>query len=162
MITSSDKNVELTFEQLQQIDVAQKQLANIQSEVSLATKNLGVLGKDCDKVTKERIWQEELLANLNTEVAKKSAELERMNSEIATVDALLKDNTEKAKTVGNSNEIKRTELKQIEAELLSAKSKHEEAIISFDKQNTQLQKEIASVQKAKDAFSKAIEAVEWN
>ena len=77
-------NVKLTLEQLQQIDAVQTQLANLNTQLAVATKNLKVITNDSNRLAKERIAAETLLADLTTqnETLKKSVDTltETLNS----------------------------------------------------------------------------------
>ena len=56
-------NPTLTFDQLQAIDVAQKTLANLQSEITNATKILKGTKMECDRAIKAQAYHEGLLAD---------------------------------------------------------------------------------------------------
>jgi len=61
MIDTPTDNVKLSFDQLQAIDFTQKKLANLESEIKIANKNLKIVITDCDKVIKEKAYREEQL-----------------------------------------------------------------------------------------------------
>ena len=77
-------NVKLTLEQLQQIDAVESKLAELNTQLAVATKNLKVITNDSNRLAKERIAAETLLADLTTqnETLKKSVDslTETLNS----------------------------------------------------------------------------------
>jgi chromosome segregation ATPase len=69
-------NVKLTLEQLQQIDAVETKLAELNTQIAVANKNLRVITNDSNRLAKERISAEALLADLTTqnETLKKSVD----------------------------------------------------------------------------------------
>lgn len=69
-------NVKLTLEQLQQIDAVETKLAELNTQIAVANKNLRVITNDSNRLAKERISAETLLADLTTqnETLKKSVD----------------------------------------------------------------------------------------
>jgi chromosome segregation ATPase len=69
-------NVKLTLEQLQQIDAVESKLAELNTQIAVANKNLKVITNDSNRLAKERIAAETLLADLTTqnETLKKSVD----------------------------------------------------------------------------------------
>ena len=84
MQTSPNENVKLTFEQMQQIDVVEKRLANLQIEVSLATKLLTETRLDSERLTKERIYQNGLLSDLLRKVEEADLKYGKLLEDIKT------------------------------------------------------------------------------
>lgn len=82
MLNQETKNVELSFDQLQAIDQSKKILANLESEVSIATRNLRILKGDTDRATKENIYQNELLTNVSAQVIEKQKKASELDEEI--------------------------------------------------------------------------------
>jgi hypothetical protein len=82
MIDTPNENVKLTFDQLQAIDVTEKRLANLESEVNIATKSLRVAKLDADRATKENIYQNELLAIVTAQVAEKQNRATQLDEQI--------------------------------------------------------------------------------
>lgn len=97
-----NKNVQLTFEQLQQINVVENRLGNLQNEIALAVKLLPETRNDLEQATKNKLYQEELLAivsvkvsekqsistNLDEVILEKRVELNQLLSEISTKKSL--------------------------------------------------------------------------
>lgn len=82
MIDEPTKNPELSFDQLQAIDVVQKRLSNLEAEIAIAAKNLSIEKKEVVKATKEREYQEELLAKLNAQVPALQAEKDKIEAAV--------------------------------------------------------------------------------
>lgn len=161
MIETPSKNVELTFEQLQQIDVVQKNLANLHNETSIATKLLIVTRKDTEKATKEKVYQEELLADLKIKTEVAEDKLKKVLSALESSEITLKDNIEKAKTVGIANETKNQELYKKEIEIKVSEEQYQKNVEDFNIKFNQLLEDQLSINTAKNAFLKAIETVKW-
>lgn len=69
MITNPEENnIKLTSEQTQAIEETKSRLMNLEVEISIANKNLKALKSDTERITKEKIYQEELLAKVNTQI----------------------------------------------------------------------------------------------
>jgi hypothetical protein len=75
-------NPTLTFDQLQAIDVAQKTLANLQSEITNATKVLKGTKMESDRAVKEKVYQEELLSDLTLQVESKTITISTLDKDI--------------------------------------------------------------------------------
>jgi chromosome segregation ATPase len=88
---NTSANPTLTFDQLQAIDVAQKTLANLQSEINNATKVLKGTKMECDRAVKNQAYNEELLGNLTTQVETKTKELADLKESITEKTAMLNE-----------------------------------------------------------------------
>jgi len=89
MLNQETENVKLDFEQLQKIDVVQKRLANLESEINIASKNLTALKKDTDRIYKEKTYQEELLADLTSKTDDKKLQSSKLDESITEHTAML-------------------------------------------------------------------------
>lgn len=161
MLDTPIENVKLTFEQLQQIDVFQKTLANINNEISINSKLLIGQRADCEKATKETAYQKELLSDLETKVDSTKKQLEELSSEVTSSQNLLDENTEKNKSLGVENQSRSEELNQKEKELENKFLEHDTEEKEFNIKFNQLSEDQLSVKTAKDAFLKALETVTW-
>lgn len=125
---SSEPTIKLQIEQLQQLEVFQKRLANLESEVGIAQKTLLATKKDSERAVADRKYQEEQLATTTKafEMAKTnlaslqsthlatSATLDKINAEITdkTKVSLAKDKEladREAKVVAKESEIEALE-----------------------------------------------------
>lgn len=161
MVESPNANVALTFEQLQQIEVTKGILRNLEAETAIATKNLSILQKEVVKATKEREYQEELCTSLSVEMGKKEVEKSSLESSMLQI--------------ANALEISKTERTRIEKEILDQEedirtrelslkeredkhsSLHEELLA--EARNLELDRN--AIEKAKEAFERAVLAVNW-
>lgn len=82
MLTQPENNITLSSEQSQAIEEVKNRLANIESEVSIATKNLRVIKADSEKAIKDKAYQEELLVSVSAQVVEKQSILDNLNSSI--------------------------------------------------------------------------------
>lgn len=98
MLNNNETNITYSKEQSQAIEGVKTTLLNLESEVSIAQKNLRAIKSETERVTKEKIYQEECLndVSIKVEIAKnsldemsqtlqdKNSELAHLNSEIVT------------------------------------------------------------------------------
>jgi len=89
MLTQPENTIKLSDEQLLAIEETKSRLTNLEAEISIANKNLKGIKLENEKAIKEKIATEELLANLNVEVAKLSEEKERLINKVAEGETLL-------------------------------------------------------------------------
>jgi septal ring factor EnvC (AmiA/AmiB activator) len=75
MLDAPTGNIKLTLEQLQQLDMFNDRLANIQNEIKSANKILTAAKNDCDRITKERDYQQTLLDKVNQDLEEKQAKV---------------------------------------------------------------------------------------
>lgn len=161
MLENSPQNVKLTFDQLQQIDVAEKRLAHLQIEVSLATKLLTETRLDCEKVTKEKIYQEGLLADINSQLSSATLKHDKLLEDIKASEGILNSNTEKSVTIGLANEKKEKDLNERESKIIEREIEHSKKEKDFITNSNNLSKEKSLVENAKGAFLKATESITW-
>lgn len=96
MLNQPENNIKLTDAQLQAIEEVKNRLSNMESEVTIATKNLKVIKQDTEKAIKERAYEEERLdsivkqikpledkkVELESAIIEKLTELGKINSDI--------------------------------------------------------------------------------
>jgi hypothetical protein len=139
MLNQETENVKLTFEQLRQIDVVQKRLSNLESEITIATKNLNALKKDTDRIYKEKMYQEELLANLTTQTDTKKLELIKLGESITEHSNILnkliteyKEHTEKMTIEKDEHSVKGERISKKEIELNEKSSELNEKLKEYE------------------------------
>lgn len=161
MIDSPNENVKLTFEQLQQIDVVEKQLANLQSEIVNANKILKGTKMEADRATKEKIYQEQLLEDVKIQVEgfnnKKNELINDINNATTELNKIKKETTELNKQNYDQKTELDTKIKQFDEDTLEYNKKVED----FNIQSGKLLEDQLSIKTAKDAFLKATETVIW-
>lgn len=109
-----ESNAKLTFDQLQAIDVTQKRLANLESEVNIATKSLKVAKLDADRATKENLYQNELLGIVTAQVAEKQKKSTELDEQILEKSNELRTISQKVAEFTSKQTIKEMELKDRE------------------------------------------------
>lgn len=159
MIENTEANVKLTFEQLQQIDVTQKRLANLANEVNIASKKLNEERALCERVTKERMYQEELLADLTAKVGELKSHHFELNGHVQVSSELLVTNTQKAQEIATMSEQKLMELKEREDKLTSDERDFVEKKKEFNADFNKLSEDKVLVQSAKNVIKNAIESI---
>lgn len=161
MIDTPTENVALTFEQMQQIDVVQKKLSNIQNEIVLASKLLNQTKLECQNVTKEKVYQEELLDTLKIKVSEIKNIHEDLNGKVELSKNTLEENNRKSKEIIQLYESKSIELKDKEEFLNIKIENHTKNVEEFKKESKNLLEEKKLVDNAKSIFSKALESITW-
>lgn len=155
MINSSDKNPELTFDQLQAMDVVQKRLSNLETEISIAQKNLLIEKKEVVKATKEREYQEELLGKLNAEIPLLEEKKEKL--EIA-----IKEMEDYLTRASDEDRMFKTEQTKIESEHVERENSIREKEIKLMNQSESLRKEVSEFKVEKEKlldFKEALSVV---
>jgi len=161
MITTPEPVIVLNEEQSKREETAKMRLSNLESEVGIATKNLGVLNKDIEKAIKEKKYQEELLEVLSPKVVQKERELEKLQSSLDQVERSLSVTLEREQSVLDAAALKTAELADREAKLALKESQliSQEEAFSTESQKQSEEREV--LQKAYDAFSEALKTITW-
>lgn len=91
-------NVKFTAEQTEAVEESKRRLLNLESEISIASKNLKVIKAETEKAIKEKSYQEDLLANINGQVISAQNKFNELNESIIKAsDSLSSINQEIAK-----------------------------------------------------------------
>ena len=161
MIDSPNENVKLTFEQLQKIDVVNKQLANLQSEIANAQKILKGTKLECDRAVKEKLYQEELSVGLVEQVKTLTAQKDGLVQEVTDFTTALNTLKEKTNEINKQNYEREAELIARMKDLKSKEDAFNAKVSDFTIQSSKLLEDQLSIQTAKEAFLKATETVTW-
>lgn len=161
MIDSPTENVKLTFEQLQQIDVVEKRLSNLQSEIANANKILKGTKSECDRALKEKLYQEELAFNLASQIKELTTSRDNLAKEITLSTQALEDTKKTSKDLSESNYAKTDELLKREQKISQSETEHLLKVEDFNNKYNQLLDDKNAISTAKEAFLKAIETVTW-
>lgn len=161
MIDTPTENVKLTFEQLQQIDVFQKTLANINNEISINTKFLISERAECEKATKETIYQKELLGELETKVESIKIRLKDLGDNLNINRIELEEINKKSQTLGLVNQTRSEELDKKDKDLKINLEEYNKELEIFNVKFKELLEDQFSVNSAKEAFLKALETITW-
>ena len=96
MLNQPENTIKLSDEQTLAIEETKNRLANLEAEISIATKNFKTIKQDTEKAIKERVYEEERLnsivnqikpledkkVELESAIIEKLAELGKINSDI--------------------------------------------------------------------------------
>jgi len=118
--------IKLTDDQSRAIDETKRTLLNLESEISIASKNLKVTKADNEKLIKERIYQEELLNTITSKVNLVQTTLTELESNIADKTKELTKLNKKIETLENDILIKEANLKDREEKIIIEEKKQEE------------------------------------
>lgn len=161
MLTAPEPTIVLSDEQIAAIEVAQARLINIQSEVELAAKNLGVIKKDTTKAVAERLFEEKSKETLQSEINDLLLNKQSLISDVASLE------TEHSRIVTEINELsssldaRQKELEEREEAITS----HEVAYCAQKKELdvvvVKVNQDLLEIGKAKAAFLTACETVSW-
>ncbi len=124
MINEPTSNPTLTFDQLQAQDASQKILANLQSEINIATKVLKGTKLESDRAVKDKAYQEELLANVKIQVEEETKQANYLTSEIAQSNVILGKLNDEINTKTETQKKKDTALQDRETNLVKAENEY--------------------------------------
>ena len=161
MIEQPNANVALTFEQLQQIDTAQNRLKNLESEIAIANRNLGIVNKDVVKATKEREYQEELKANVEKSFADKQAEHETLKQSLAEMNDALTESREEIITNAKKHSDKTLELENREKAVVQSETEVAKKLAELKTESDKHNEMRSKIESAQKAFSEATKTVVW-
>lgn len=161
MIDSPNENVKLTFEQMQQIDIVQKRLSVLESEITSATKILKGTKSECDRAVKEKLYQEELLANIKEVVEQFTVKKDNLVLEIISHTTEIDNLKEKTTQLNKENYDKESDIIARTKDLDNAEYNFNQKVQDFSTKTNQLLEDQLSIKTAKDAFLKATETVSW-
>jgi len=162
MIISPESNIPLTPEHDAEIAEAKKILNNIESEVSIATKNLRVIKQDWEKLTKDRIYQEELLEDLGGKVEAHKDILGSLNLSISESQIELSKTIEKNELLKKELSLMEDDIKVRKENLEKAEKELEKKVQEVSLQVSELNSDKLLIKKSKDAFTEALKTVTWN
>ena len=161
MLFGTEKNVELTFEQLQQIDVHKKILANLESEVLSAQKVLAGTKLECERAIKDLAYRNDLLSEIEPKIKSKRDELQELNRMVGEINAVKEKQEEEIRTANKIMSDKEQELRERDAKLSISEQEHNKKVEEHNKKSDELSKHKEMVETAKNAFLKATETVKW-
>lgn len=161
MVITPEPIIKLTPEQEASLATYQLRLANLENEISIASRNLRVIKQDTEKIVKEKIYQQELYDQAKAQAEKESEKLATINSEVGTAQIELDKITELHKTTTLQIEFERKEIADRETVLSASESSLKNEQDYFNIKSSQLLEEQNAVNTAKEAFLKATETVSW-
>jgi len=161
MINSSDKNVELTFEQLEQLDVFSKRLSALENNITITSKNLNVLMKEVIKATREKEYQEELLSTTTVAIERKKAELASLENSVRLKEEEIARFTSDEQARKQTLEQKETDIAEriIKLEETENQIREQQESVRAETEKQAIDRE--NLNKSMEAFSEAIKTVTW-
>jgi len=141
MIETPNENVKLSFDQMQAIDLTQKRLSILESEIAVCQKVLRGTKLESDRAIKEKAYQNELLDSVNKQLSEKQSILSKLDEEI-----LVKSN-EKAQLLSyvannkDAQEKREMELKDKEDKVVALEVSSQESINDLKALQVQFQEE---------------------
>ena len=160
-IEQPNENIKLSLEQLQQIDIVQKRLSVLESEITNANKVLKGTKMEIDRVVKEKAYQEELLAKLLENTKKAKIEYEELLSNVKISKKILLDNQEKSRVISSSIDNKSQDISKREKQLIVNEKSHDKNVSDFNQKNEKFLKDRSSLEKAQSILLEAIKSVSW-
>jgi predicted nucleic acid-binding Zn-ribbon protein len=161
MIITPTENTKLQPDQLTQLEEFQKRLSNLEIENVSAAKILKVSKSDLEKVVKERLYQEELLAKLEKQTEEKTKELEDLNGKCEVSKKTLESDSHQLDEIKMALTEQKSQLEEKERVLISREKDVEEKENKANLFVEEVLKEKSAVEEAKKAFVKAVEFVVW-
>ena len=161
MITEPHKSVALTFEQLQQIEIAKETLNNLANETEIASRNLVVVKKDVEKAAKERIYQEELLADLGKSLADKQASHEALKQQLSDTANTLSKHQDEIVYINKKHADKASELDARETAISKSEEEIATRLNALKIEENRQKEERVKLDTALKSFSEATKTVVW-
>lgn len=114
MLNNNETTVAFTQEQTEQINEYQTRLSNIESEVSIAQKNLKAIKAESERAIKDTSYQEGLLSEVTNKVEILKSQADELEVRIQDSIDILNKLREEVKSESVDHEAKSTELKNRE------------------------------------------------
>lgn len=133
MLNQPDKEIKLSDEQKLAIEKTQSRLSILETEISIATKNLKVIKGDIEKAVKENSYLEDTKVSLTTEVETLKANKEKLETAVKEANehlAKIKEEdlfmkAEQSKVLSDQSE-RENKLREEEKNLENSKVAHRE------------------------------------
>lgn len=149
-------NVELTFEQLQQIATVKDRVTKLETEINLAATKLTQTRKELEVATKAKEYEEGLLAEVTSQKESVIKQLQVSKEELETAKDTVLITTQKANELMASAEIRDTKSKNELDKLKLDQEVHLKNIEAFQAKNNKFEQEKFEVSKARKILETAI------
>lgn len=161
MINNPEPSTKLTDEQTKQLQVFYTRLTNLQTETSIATKNLEMLREETIKVSLEKKYTEDTLRDLREKLDQAAKEVdEHVKLVVKSQEELVSHREERGKT-DKHHSSKQKELAAREEEVVKSENMLKSLQEDLSHTSKMLSAERLEVDKAKEAFLHATESVVW-
>ena len=141
MITQPESNTKLDESQLKAIEETKTRLINLESEISIATKNLRVIKAETESVTKEHIYQVGLLSDIESKLQPKKGELESLEQKIIEKSEELGSLSKESGIIKSQNELKANELNDREAGIVEKEKNVQNSLNSLADRRNKLEED---------------------
>lgn len=155
MYNPPTENITLTIEQLT------NRVGNLQREVAQEIENLTVVRNDCERVTKEKEYQQELLTDISSRLETSKEEFAMLQTELQEAKNEFNSILTKGKVVESQNQEKSQALSDREDKLSLAEEEYNLRVKDLNTAQSALALEKLTVEKAKEAFVNAANTVSW-
>lgn len=156
MLTSPESNIKLTDLETAQLEEHKTRLLNLESEISIATKNIKTIKAETETATKARVYEEGLLRDAREKIVTANAELEKTLSDLTEAKKNLNSVREMSEQIGRDNDTRKSELSDRESELKKREGSHAIRVEEFTSQSDELSKEKEKMDGSKKILSEAL------
>lgn len=157
MINNDTTTTKLTDNQVAQLEEFKSKLTNLESEISIANKNLIVLKKDIEKTVKDKKYQEELLAEATAKAEKAKKEITFLEDDVADLTTTKNNLLDDIKILDKDAKIKKIDLDNREVKIVETEKELTTSMTSVSKSITALTEDkkefYAKVAKLKEVIS---------
>jgi chromosome segregation ATPase len=154
---SNQPNVQLTFEQLQQIDVATKRLNSLKDATIEENKNLFQLKAQVSSTTKEKDYQLELLEKASLELSQASSKLVDVKGQLEVATEELSEVRKENEEISANQTAREMRLKDKEDDMVVRQNTLESEIKSFREEKKALEEDKAIHNKKVSKLKEVIE-----
>lgn len=146
MITQPENNIRLSDEQSIALEQFQTRLSNIETEITIASKNLKSIKVDTEKAIKEKLFLEEAIEKLNKEIDTLGNNKDILANSINEGEKLLKNLSDEHAKLKSEQDLVRVELKEREEKI-----KENETLVSKEKE--ELESKLSEVEQLKQKLT---------
>lgn len=161
MYSAPEKNVELTHEQVEKLDLFNARVSKLDANIREAKTELSAVQQEVEKATKEREYQEQLLTKLVACTNEKQAELQSVTDSLTNLKDEYAKLLEVVKNTTSDLSKKESELRDREALVLESEkniAERREVLVKEEKNQQEKRKEI---EEAQEAFKQASLTIVW-
>lgn len=158
---SPDETVRLTDEQTAQLGVFYSRLSALQTETAIGKKNLDVLKEENIKTTKEKMYLEESVESLTKKVSLLKKQASDLSNEVSGSHSELTKHRKELSVRGEMLAQQKREQDVAQGKLDESGKVLHDKLRELNSNTKKLSEEKLSVEKAKEAFSKAAESIVW-
>lgn len=156
MLTQPENTIKLSDEQQLAIEEVKNRLSNLESEISIANKNLKGIKLETEKAIKDKMYQEELLSNVVDKISNSTKELSELEPKVTEKTEQLNNLLSTIQKESNSHEIKKTELLSKEKAIKDEEVKLSENQEAFRKEKSEFEVEKNKLSTFKEALLEVI------